>query len=140
MDPIEGQPALSLIQPWATLLVAGVKRYETRSWETAYRGPLLIHASKKIDRRYLAHPDVAALVMEAGIASFPTGAIIGQVMMAGCVPTEVLADLVSDTELLVGDFGPGRFAWAMRDVRQWQTPLACRGHLKIWTVKQKDLL
>jgi eukaryotic-like serine/threonine-protein kinase len=36
---------LSLHQPGATLLTLGAKRYETRSWRTEYRGPLLIHAS-----------------------------------------------------------------------------------------------
>lgn len=36
--------ALSLWQPWATLIQVGVKWIETRSWRTAYRGPLAIHA------------------------------------------------------------------------------------------------
>ncbi len=35
---------LSLIQPWATLILSGAKRFETRSWRTPYRGPLAIHA------------------------------------------------------------------------------------------------
>jgi activating signal cointegrator 1 len=35
---------LSLLQPWASLLVFGEKRVETRSWKTAYRGPVAIHA------------------------------------------------------------------------------------------------
>ena len=37
---------LSLLQPWATLVVMGIKQIETRSWSTAHRGTLLIHASK----------------------------------------------------------------------------------------------
>jgi Sigma-70, region 4 len=37
--------ALSLWEPWATLWAAGVKKYETRSWATAYRGEILIHAA-----------------------------------------------------------------------------------------------
>lgn len=36
--------ALTLTQPWATLIAVGAKRIETRSWETLYRGPLAIHA------------------------------------------------------------------------------------------------
>ena len=40
--------ALSLTQPWATLVVIGAKRIETRSWHTSYVGPLLIHAAKAI--------------------------------------------------------------------------------------------
>lgn len=37
--------ALTLTQPWATLVALGAKRIETRSWSTKYRGPLLIHAA-----------------------------------------------------------------------------------------------
>lgn len=38
--------AISLTQPWATLVAVGSKRIETRSWQTSYRGRLAIHASK----------------------------------------------------------------------------------------------
>ncbi len=37
--------ALTLWQPWATLVAIGAKRVETRSWSTSYRGPLAIHAA-----------------------------------------------------------------------------------------------
>ncbi len=42
--------AISLTQPWATLVAIGAKRIETRSWGTNYRGPLAIHASKGFPR------------------------------------------------------------------------------------------
>lgn len=38
--------ALTIRQPWASLIAAGVKTIETRSWSTKYRGPLAIHAGK----------------------------------------------------------------------------------------------
>lgn len=38
--------AITLTQPWATLVAIGAKRIETRSWSTTYRGPLAIHAAK----------------------------------------------------------------------------------------------
>lgn len=38
--------ALTLWQPWASLIALGVKTIETRSWSTSYRGPLAIHAAK----------------------------------------------------------------------------------------------
>ena len=38
--------ALTIRQPWASLIALGVKTIETRSWQTHYRGPLLIHAGK----------------------------------------------------------------------------------------------
>jgi hypothetical protein len=38
--------AITLTQPWATLVALGAKKIETRSWSTSYRGPLAIHAAK----------------------------------------------------------------------------------------------
>ena len=43
--------ALTIWQPWASLLVSGQKKYETRSWATAYRGPIAIHAAMRPVRR-----------------------------------------------------------------------------------------
>ena len=43
--------ALTIWQPWASLLVSGRKKYETRSWATAYRGPIAIHAAMRPVRR-----------------------------------------------------------------------------------------
>lgn len=37
--------ALTLWQPWASLIALGVKSIETRAWSTSYRGPLAIHAA-----------------------------------------------------------------------------------------------
>lgn len=39
--------AITIWQPWASLLACGAKKYETRSWKTDYRGPIAIHAAKK---------------------------------------------------------------------------------------------
>jgi hypothetical protein len=39
--------ALTIRQPWADLILAGVKTREYRSWRVDYRGPLLIHAAKR---------------------------------------------------------------------------------------------
>jgi hypothetical protein len=38
--------AITLHQPWASLVAVGAKRIETRAWSTSYRGPLAIHAGK----------------------------------------------------------------------------------------------
>lgn len=41
--------ALSLWEPWASLVVWGLKLVETRSWQTRYRGRLWIHATQRAD-------------------------------------------------------------------------------------------
>ncbi len=42
--------AITLWQPWASLVALGLKRFETRSWPTNYRGKLLIHAATRIEK------------------------------------------------------------------------------------------
>lgn len=37
--------AITLTQPWATLMAYRCKQIETRSWYTDYRGPIAIHAA-----------------------------------------------------------------------------------------------
>jgi hypothetical protein len=41
--------ALSIRQPWAWLVASGVKDIENRTWDTRYRGMVLIHAGKALD-------------------------------------------------------------------------------------------
>ena len=38
--------ALTIHQPWAWAIMAGIKRVENRTWRTSHRGPLVIHAGK----------------------------------------------------------------------------------------------
>ena len=45
--PPNGLAVLSMHQPWASLLVYGLKRIEGRSWPTEYRGKLWIHSTSK---------------------------------------------------------------------------------------------
>jgi hypothetical protein len=44
------QKAISIRQPWAWLIVNGFKDVENRSWKTKYRGPVLVHAGRKIEK------------------------------------------------------------------------------------------
>ena len=39
--------AITIHQPWVQLLILGEKVHETRSWKTAHRGPIAIHAARK---------------------------------------------------------------------------------------------
>jgi hypothetical protein len=75
---------ISIRQPWATLIVRGVKDIENRSWATSYRGPVLVHASLR--------PSVHSL---EGIArqfdidlphvELPVGGIVGITNIIDCV-------------------------------------------------------
>lgn len=47
--------ALSLKQPWAGLIAVGLKTIETRTWQTNYRGDVLILASQTVDKEASRH-------------------------------------------------------------------------------------
>lgn len=91
--------AISIRQPWASLIVAGIKDIENRSWTTAYRGKVLVHASKKIDKKAMK------LVAKMGLGpnfiktmEQYTGGIIGEIEIVDCVKK-------SDSQWFEGPFG-----------------------------------
>src|SRR4029079_15712213 len=75
---------LSLLQPWATLVVMGVKQIETRSWSTAHRGPLLIHASKGKAGEIFAHEPPFKKYIPS-FKQLPFGYIIGKVALTNVI-------------------------------------------------------
>jgi len=74
--------ALSLKQPWATLLVHGRKTIEVRSWPTARRGPILIHAARVSDERAEVWARVPEELREA---ARQVGGIVGAGDLTGCL-------------------------------------------------------
>ena len=76
--------ALSIRQPWAWLIVHGGKNIENRTWKTKYRGPVLIHAGKKIDMA--AYNQLADKGVELPpIDDLLTGGIVGKCNIVDCV-------------------------------------------------------
>ena len=130
--------ALTVKQPWAGLIVAGVKNIENRTWHTYYSGALAIHASASPDRN--AEREMRAML---GVA-YPetlcavTGAIIGVVDLTALVWTA--QDGVTETDHPT--LTENALAWWNRDcvgfvlenARALKTPLTCKGALGLWTV------
>jgi hypothetical protein len=133
-------PALTLHQPWATLIAIGAKRYETRSWPTAYRGPIAIHAAKRFDdqQRYLCETEPFQSVLRRGgypISSMlPLGCVVAVAYVATCsLIHPASTQNLSSEEVAFGDWRSGRYAWHMRDVARLDPPIAARGYQGIWT-------
>ena len=70
---------LTIKQPWATLIMQGNKSYEFRSWQTKYRGDLLIHAGKGIDKEAMKR--LAKYIPK----ELPVGKILGKVTLVDCI-------------------------------------------------------
>lgn len=69
---------LTINQPFATLIVEGLKEYEFRTWKTNYRGEILIHAGKGVDKKAMKRYEYLGL-------EYPKGCIIGKATIADCI-------------------------------------------------------
>lgn len=111
--------ALSVKQPWAYLLVAGLKDVENRSWSTSYRGTLLIHASLRPD-----HGAVRLLRsgLLAGRAQLDCGSLIGAVQLVDVIKTS-RSDWAEK----------GCYHWLIEEPELFEEPIPMRGALGLWT-------
>jgi len=128
--------AITLHEPWATLIARGDKAIETRGWTTRYRGPLAIHASKS-DKYVDMWPDLwfdadRNAPVPPPPSYWPHGEVIAIVDLVGVQPTESLKP--SAKEKAFGDFSPGRFGWLLQNVRPVVPGVMCRGMRMLWMV------
>jgi hypothetical protein len=129
--------ALSIQQPFASLVVHGLKRYETRSWPTSYRGPLAIHASRIVrmaQRERCWRPPIRGLLAQAGIApsDLPLRCLVGVVRVVDCVPAPDLIDELDARERELGDWRDGRHAWLLADAVPLAVPVPWPGQLSLF--------
>lgn len=125
---------ISLRQPWASLLVGGAKRIETRGWPTRFRGLLAVHAGKTfgLDEVSACHRPVFGQALDrlgfAKPSMLPLGAVIGWVEIVDCLRMTAephgrrLDGLFSVNEIdpdprlttreeAFGNYEPFRYAW-----------------------------
>jgi len=151
--------ALTIHQPYASLIARGAKVYETRSWKTNYRGRIAIHAGKKsaysvIYRLFPNTGEETAFEYEFIYAvrehlgddfedNVPYGAIIAAAELVNCYQIQELAGKtylcgfvhggeLCNNELLFGDYTPGRFAWELCNIKVLEKPIPARGKQGLW--------
>ena len=146
--------AISLTQPWATLVAQGAKRIETRSWKTNYRGPLAIHASKNLPGwvadAVRSEPQFAAALgnlfdpKSRTLGDLPRGCVVAtcQLVAVYFISCESVGWYVSGDypitaqERSFGDYTPGRYAWLLSDVKPMRVPIPATGQLGLWEWEQ----
>ena len=69
---------ITIKQPFATLIAEGLKEYEFRTWRTKYRGDILIHAGKGVDKKAMERYKHLNL-------EYPTGCIIAKAILTDCI-------------------------------------------------------
>lgn len=137
---------ISLLQPWASLVVIGAKKVETRSWNTKYRGPLLIHASKKYLPEQMRLGEMFNRNYGAGLGfteDLPLGEIIGSVDLIHTIESQYCFKdnefefngqvwKLTDAELAYGDYSPNRFGWLLSNPVLFKTSIEAKGSLGLW--------
>ena len=77
--------AITILQPYASLIVAGAKQYETRSWDTPYRGIIAIHAGKNKPFEYGGElRDKTQGILGKRMEELPKGSIIAVADLVEC--------------------------------------------------------
>lgn len=149
--------AITIWQPWASLIACGAKKYETRGWPTKYRGPIAIHAAAK-ELRELPQEVLDILGADADL---PRGAVIAtaelvnvwhivhnpgtDVDVAKGIPigAESLTTdkhapdfgdyfVPTEQEMTLGDWTPGRYAWELQNVKILPEPVTVKGKQGLW--------
>lgn len=102
--------AISVKQPWANLIASNKKTIETRTWETKYRGPLLIVSSKK--------PDIK-----------PAGCAVAVANLVDCHKMTK-----ADEKAACCAVYDGAYSWVLENVRGIKDPFPVKGALKLFNV------
>ena len=110
---------LTVRQPHASLIMAGVKTCENRSWAISFRGTLVIHAGMGTDRSEWSEV----------LDEMPQGALLGTVEVVDCVQ-----DSTSEWA------EAGSWHWVLANPRPFATPVPMKGKLGLWNVELADEL
>lgn len=120
--------ALTIKQPWASLIVNNYKKYEFRSWKTNYRGKILIHAGLNVERDYIKRFSCYNI-------EYITGAIIGEAELIGCilVTEEFQSSLEAENILVYGNHVHiANYAWKLTNIKKYEKPIVTKGKLGLW--------
>lgn len=126
--------ALTIKEPWATLIIMGYKKYEFRSWKTNYRGKILIHAGQSLEK------DMLNRFKDYNL-NCVCGAIIGEAILSDCI----LVDEKLNKELRNIDpvvYGRSNhvemYAWKLENIIKYDKPVSVSGKLGLWNYEWEN--
>lgn len=124
--------AITIKEPWASLIVNGYKKYEFRSWKTNYRGKILIHAGMSIEK------DMLGNIKDYNI-EINKGAIIGEADLVDCilVNEEFDKELRNIDKIVYGNNHINNYAWKLENIKKYDKPILIKGKLGLWNYEVK---
>ncbi len=122
--------ALTIKEPWASLIVQGFKKYEFRSWKTNYRGKVLIHAglSKENIEKYKDYN-----------LDISSGEIIGEAYITDCILVDEKLDkkLRKIDKNVYGNNHIGLYAFKLENVKKYNKKIKVKGKLGLWNYNEE---
>lgn len=156
----EQVPALTIRQPWASLIVCGAKKFETRSWpppRSLVGGRIVIHAGKAPLPCDLSSEALVAIEVGLGLPfsewhCLPRGAVVGTAIIASAsmvgerstcfrrlsISATLPGSPASKTielnaaECHFGDYDAGRWLWELVGVQPITPSIRALGQQRIW--------
>ncbi|MQM22769.1 hypothetical protein Taro_055826 [Colocasia esculenta] len=138
-------PCLTMHQPWASLLVHGIKRIEGRSWPAPLTGRLWIHAASKIpepDTIKAMEDFYRAIYAMNGITDlkfpehYPVSRLLGCVEVVGCVKREELTNWEEVPESVRLE-GQTDYCWLCEQPQKLIIPFEMRGYQGVYNLEKK---
>lgn len=121
---------ITLKQPWATLVAEGLKKYEFRSWKFNYRGEILIHAGKGVDKEAMKKFEHLNL-------NYPQAKIIAKVKILDCIELNdgINRQIIEENESVYGHkYDRTGYAWKLEVVEKIEDDKVISGKQGIWNI------
>lgn len=122
---------ITVKQPFATLIAEGLKEYEFRTWRTKYRGDILIHAGKGVDKKAMERYKHLNL-------EYPSGCIIAKATITDCiyVDDDMKRMLKNKNELVYygvihNDDNIKEYGFKLENIKKIK-PIYVNGKLSLW--------
>ena len=125
---------LTIKQPWATLIAKGYKEYEFRTWKTKYRGDILIHAGKSIDKKAMSR-------FEEYNLDYPQSRIIAEVEIVDCIKVDKeFNEMINKLNSPVyGSKERTGYAWKLDNIKKMNIDMTITGKHGIWYIDLDNL-
>jgi len=130
--------AITLEQPFASLVSIGVKTIETVVWKTDYRGMVAIHSGDSVGEATDSY--YRSLLIAAGLDCdrLPVGEIVAIAQLVSCEKITKPA-IPCYPELAFSDFTPGLYGLQFSDIKPLATPIPAIGGSGLWEWQEESL-
>jgi len=138
--------AVTIWQPWTSLMARGIKKAETRGWRTNYRGEIALHAAKRSPESLAGISTELFMRLSKqfrDLKCLPVGEVVAIGLLVDCVRVgshhweENIKDRMGPDEFELGDLSDGRYAWLMENVIELAVPIRAKGQQGLWNWEPK---